>query len=798
MATQVPGFAVPYSELAAALLSSSEVVPRARLIAEQAATFVPEGAAVVYVFSEGEGWAPKATAGDVAFTEPLIAADAGTLGALHAKRNVVVFAGAKLPREEYSHLNFRRTLVSLVGIPLQLDEHLIGAVEVLSFGQPIGEQAVVALNDFWSLAAIGLAAGAAYENERNTQLESITRIAQMYDLEKVFNSTLEMEDLLQLITSKFQEVMNVQAVNLWMVAGDELLLTNRAGVDPTCQPGTSVSSGEGFVGPVAESGEPLLVDSPEDERLSARNQGVEEGAIFSLLAGPLKEKDSLVGVVEVINRSDGQPFDEDDQFLLGNITETANNALHNASLLQAERKVEVLQTLVQVSGEITSTLNLEGVMQAIVNGPQAVVPYERAALAVERSGRLQLGAVSGMKQVNRSEPEVARLQDLLQWASMLNEELHISQTDEGIAADREETRAKFERYFADSGMRAFYALPLADDQGRVGILALESSDPDFLTSVHIEMLKVVAAQATVALRNAQMYTEVPFIEVIAPLLQKKQKFMALEARRRRATYLLAAAAVLFLVFFPIPMRVAGDATVTPAGKAQIQPEVEGVVRRVLVREGDAVKRGTVLAEMEDWDYRSALAAAQAKQQTAAALMNRALASNDGTEAGIQRVQADYWTAEVKRAAERLERTQLRSPIDGVVATPHIETFVGRHLEPGDDFAEVLDSSRAQVDVAIEENDMPLLEPGQPAALKLDSFPTRTFRGEVVVVSPQGTALQEQRVFFARVLLDNPEGLVRAGMQGRSKVKIGWRPSGYVLFRGIGMWGWRKLWSWFGW
>ena len=81
-----------------------------------------------------------------------------------------------------------------------------------------------------------------------------------------------------------------------------------------------------------------------------------------------------MGVVEAVNRLDGVPFDEDDEFLLANICETASNALHNASLLQAERKVEILEALVKISGEITSTLDLDRVLDAVVNGPSACNP----------------------------------------------------------------------------------------------------------------------------------------------------------------------------------------------------------------------------------------------------------------------------------------------------------------------------------------------------------------------------------------------------------------------------------------
>jgi len=65
-------------------------------------------------------------------------------------------------------------------------------------------------------------------------------------------------------------------------------------------------------------------------------------------------------------------------------------------------------------------------------------------------------------------------------------------------------------------MHAFYAVPLLDDAGRIGILSFESRDPDFLTDAHVEMIRVLASQVTVALRNAELYKEVPFIGVIEP------------------------------------------------------------------------------------------------------------------------------------------------------------------------------------------------------------------------------------------------------------------------------------------
>ena len=110
----------------------------------------------------------------------------------------------------------------------------------------------------------------------------------------------------------------------------------------------------------------------------------------------------------------------------------------------------------------------------------------------------------------------------------------------------------------------------------------------------------------------------------------------------------------------------------------------------------------------------------------------------------------------------------------------------------------MDASRAVVDVAIDDLDAGLLKSGQRASVKLNSYPTRTFHGDVAVVSPKAELLHEAPVFFARVGVPNPDGAIRAGMEGRGKVRIGWYPSAYVFFRRPFLWLYAKIWNWVGW
>jgi RND family efflux transporter MFP subunit len=806
MTPQGSNLDITIAGFASRLFEWRETADRARITAQTIVDRFPGATVTIYLLSEdeeGRFWSARATAGDGAEPDPVIPAEAGTLGSLFRDRQTIVFEGRALVREDYAHLNVRRTLKYLACVPLLHKEALIGSIEILSFDALLDRASLAALEPVAEIAAQALVSSQEYEKERDNSLTSITRLTQFYDIEKAFSSTLEMDELLPIIGNKIRESLDCQGVNLWLVQGDgSLSLLYQAGADPTTTKGMVQREGEGIAGDVSENGEAVLIAEPQDERLMRRNQGVEAGTeagkIESLMVVPLIDKGSLVGVVEAVNPLGGKPFDDDDLFVLTSLNETATIALHNASLLIAERKVEILETLVKVSAEITSTLNLERVLQAVVDHTQAIIPFERAAIALEQRGALVLKAISGMTQINPADPAVSGLKEMLEWASISAGEIHVTQRDDQIDDPRPETQAKFAAYFSATGMRAFYAFPLIDDQGRLGVLSFESSDPDFLTVAHLEIIKVLAGQATVALRNASLYREVPFINLLEPLLQKKRRFLALEKRRRWLMTALGVAVALFLIVCPLPMRVSGNATVASARTTQVQAGVDGVVKNVYTHEGDHVPQGAILAELEDWNYRADVAAAEAKYSEATTTMNRALAQNDGTLAGTERVKVDYFKAELSRARERLDRATIRAPFDGVVTTPQVQNSVGRRLMHGDTLAEIMETSHVTVDVAVSEDVATLLHNREQASIKLESFPLRTFRGEVTVISPQSHVESDQRVFIARVNVPNQDGTIRPGMQGHGKISVGWQPAGYVLFRGFAMWLWGKLWWWFGW
>jgi len=782
------------------LLAAHDPTSRAAIVAAVAVAQVPNCACAVHRFLAEDienAWTLIGLAGDI--TPELSVTSSGNrlMAPLVLETpQILVYPASEILREDYSHLHINRSVSAIAYVPLLLNEQLVGALELLFFSGTPRFQDLETIAPLIQLAAPAIIAAESSEAQKRDLLDSLHRMSQLYDLEKSLNATLKLEPLTALIPGKVAAILPCQAVHLWMFDGDTLRLMANDGEDATVTVGETQSPGEGYVADMAEEGESLLIVDPRDERLVQRNaarSAALAAPVSNALLVPLMQDDAEVGVLEAINRQD-HPFDEDDQFLMMSVAETVASALKNASLLHAERKLEILRALVAVSGEITSTLRLDRLLGIIVNSPQNVLPYERCAIALDQRGKLQLKAVSGMAALPLGDISVERLNQLTRWLSTQQETIHIRQTEDADAVT--EIPTPVAEYFTATGFRALYATPLVDDQGRVGVLTYESSQADFLDVPHIEMIKILAGQATVAIRNALLYREVPLISLIEPLVKRKQRLLN-DTRSRWMTLGIVFECVLFMSVFPLPMRVSGDATVAPQHLVTVAAPVDGVVSSVSAHEGQRVTTGEVLGKMSDWQWRTELVSAEAKYQQALLAMQNDLA-HGAAQSGADRTQAEFMRAEAARAQARLENAQLRSPIDGVVVTPDLQNVAGKRLDAGTPFAQVLDLSSAIVQIGIPERDLGFMKPGEEVAIKLDSYPQRTFRGRVSIISPEAKLGDGERTFNVEVPLSNSDATLRTGMTGRGKVSLGWHGAGYVLLRRPALWIWQTLWNWIGW
>ncbi|HVO52121.1 MAG TPA: efflux RND transporter periplasmic adaptor subunit [Thermoanaerobaculia bacterium] len=679
-------------------------------------------------------------------------------------------------------------------VPLLLDKDAAGAA-VLSYRQEPAGGRLARLEAFLPVAAAALDRAQAAERKTAGQLFAIERLTSLYDVTKAFGSTIDLGELSALIARKAADFAVAEVASLW-------LLDSEAG--EVSLAATAVNGNYEVANPPESVGGSLVGDVLADRAIVAKNALADDDPlrnadpsyeVRSVLAVPLVENDAPIGVLAAVNKRGRRPeFTAGDEELLADVARQAVAALRNAQQYEAEKKVEELDALLAVSREITSTLDLDKVMRTIVNATSALIRYDRCAIAILQRGKLRIGAVSGAAEVDRKDASVRRSEALLEWVFFGGTNVAVTRhEDDTISSDRPETEEKFRTFFDESGRNAFYGVLLEDDEGKLGVLGFEATEPLEFDSETRDLLQILVNQATVAVRNAQLYEQVPLPGFLRPLAERTRKLRQQPGGRARRWALGSAAALLLLAVLPWNVRVSGPARVVPARRIPVTTAVEGVVESVAHREGDAVAAGAVVATLRDDAYRAAAAEARAAEQIAEAEVSRHRAEGNVSALFQAVARRDEMRARAALAGEKLRQTSLRAPEAGVVLTPRLEERVGQLLPAGAEFAVLADTSAVLAEVAVPERDAALLATGQKVDVKVNSYPYRTFPGTVVRLGAAVREEGEQRFMIAEARVENADGLLRPGMLGRAKVSTGAQRLLRVLLRGPARWLWSRLW-----
>ena len=233
----------------------------------------------------------------------------------------------------------------------------------------------------------------------------------------------------------------------------------------------------------------------------------------------------------------------------------------------------------------------------------------------------------------------------------------------------------------------------------------------------------------------------------------------------------------------------GTVAPLPDRDAIVSAQVPGRLLQVLVREGDMVKRGAVLAQVESWPSRDALRQAQAllgqarAQHEAAALavareehlFERGISARQSFEvAKAAEGQADgaiaSAAAQVDAARQNIERATVRAPIDGVVV--RLSRRVGEVVDgtPATPIMEIADPSSLELAASVSASDLVMLSAGQAATVSFDALPGRTFPGSVRTVSPAVDPLTG--VGSVRLSLETGGTRIPIGILGTAEVQLG--------------------------
>jgi RND family efflux transporter MFP subunit len=681
---------------------------------------------------------------------------------------------------------------SAVFLPLEAEGVIVGVLALLFRRSANTIETLTRIKGFAQHAAPALSRALRAERKTVGMLRAIERLTNLYDLSKAFGSTIDLDELETIIVRKAVDFGVAEAASLWFLdpESSEVILA-----------GTAINENYEIENPPDEVGSSIVGDVLADRRIRRGLVASDDAApgdgyqIRSILAFPLLEDERPVGVLVLANKRGRFPeFTEEDQELLQDLSRQAVRAVRNARQYEAEKKVEELDALLTVSREITATLDLDKVMQKIVNATAAIATYDQCAIAILDHGKLKLGAVSGVVKIDRGDPKMKATEDLLEWVFFGGANLSVTQDDQGtIDADRPETEEKFRAWFAATGFRSFHALLLADEEGKLGVLSFQSRRPLAFDAGTLDLLAILVNQATVAVRNAQLYKQVEVPGFLRPFRDRRAGFLRIPKQRRTAVAIGAVAVFLLLFVIPFPIRIEGPARVVPGRRGTVTAGVDGVVRSVLRREGDAVRPGDVIATLEPGVYRASLADAQAAYQIADSEVARYREAGDSANMFEATAKRDELKARVAMEENRFANTSLKAPLGGVIVTPRIEERVGQFLAKGTELCVVADTGTIRAEVAVPEMEAARIQLGESVAFKLNPFPTRTFHGVLTRVGTQIRDDGKDRFLVCEARADNPGGLLKTGMLGKAKVSTGNVPIATWIFRKPFRYVWNRLW-----
>lgn len=163
----------------------------------------------------------------------------------------------------------------------------------------------------------------------------IKRLETLVDTSLVFSSTLDIDDLLNIILQKAEEVMEAEASSVFRIDEDknELYFLTARGVKGKEAKEIRVPMGKGIVGWVAQHGKPLLVgDVTKDKRWFRVVDKKTKWVTRSILAVPLFAKGRIIGVAEVLNKKGNRRFNQDDLEMFSALGNQIAIAIENASL----------------------------------------------------------------------------------------------------------------------------------------------------------------------------------------------------------------------------------------------------------------------------------------------------------------------------------------------------------------------------------------------------------------------------------------------------------------------------------
>lgn len=277
--------------------------------------------------------------------------------------------------------------------------------------------------------------------------------------------------------------------------------------------------GSGVVGIVWETGEPFNVD--DYSNWAGRRSDVPVTAIKSVMCAPLKRAGEVIGMIAIAGGPDHPAFTKDDLDFLYRLAQLAAIAVDNTLLFEtsrsnekmleqvvAERTAE-LSALLGVAQNLSATLELPALLRTIFQQLDCLVVYDAGTIFEVQGDLLITLHYAGPRQSSFKAGSNWRLS---------GHHLEIVRTAQPIIINDVCGDEPMARLFRETSKQdwlgevpdhivSWIGVPMKVKDRVIGILTLDSSEPNHFNQRHAELLMAVAQQAAMAIENARLYTQ---------------------------------------------------------------------------------------------------------------------------------------------------------------------------------------------------------------------------------------------------------------------------------------------------
>jgi putative peptide zinc metalloprotease protein len=282
-------------------------------------------------------------------------------------------------------------------------------------------------------------------------------------------------------------------------------------------------------------------------------------------------------------------------------------------------------------------------------------------------------------------------------------------------------------------------------------------------------------------------------------------------KARAASFaVVAVVTVAGILLIPTPLRVQGTLVLTAAKPAEIYAEVPGRLVKLNVRDGQWVKKDTVLAELSNPEKLRELYQFQ-EQHDVNFAKARWFNASDSRESRAQARHFDLTASElepaIEKIADQVNKLRLVAPRDGMaIGVPHPET-TGQYLKPGKPFCEIGDPHHLEAHLILDQADIDLVKLDRRAWVKIYGDSEITFKskvgevakrnreeippelsnvagGEIATKQDQksGQAKPLNAVYEVIIPLENCHLILQPGLRGFAKIDGGTHTLGWWLWR----------------